>query len=74
MTDERADRLRRALVRHRVADLDRQIAEDRACFGALYAFDADVSDDEWLKRCGRDCQEKNEQRGKSKPGHESAGE
>ncbi len=72
--EQRADRLRRPLVGHGVADLDRQVAEDGAGFGALDAFDPDVLDDERLERRGRDCMKEDEQRGKSKPGHESAGE
>ena len=48
--EQRADRLRRLVVGHRVADFDGQIAEDRARLRALYAFYADVFDDE-----GFDC-------------------
>ena len=38
------------LVGHAVADLDRQVAEDRAGLGALHALDADVADDERIER------------------------
>ena len=46
---QRLDRLRGLLVVDALADLDRQVAEDRARFGALHAFDADVPDDERLE-------------------------
>ena len=39
----------RLVVGHGVADLDRQIAEYRARFGALNAFDANVLDDEGIE-------------------------
>ena len=48
--EERADRLRRALLGHGLADLDREIAEDGAGLYALDALDADVADDEGLER------------------------
>ena len=49
---ERLHRLRNFLVVDALADLDRQIAEDGAGLGALYAFDADVADDERLRCVG----------------------
>ncbi|TLD44349.1 MAG: hypothetical protein FAZ92_03390 [Accumulibacter sp.] len=51
---QRLDRLRSLLVGHRLADLDRQIAEDRAGLDALNSLDADVAHGERLDRhrCG----------------------
>ena len=46
-----ADRLRTALGVEAVADADRQVGEDRAGFGSLDAFDADVADDKFLRAC-----------------------
>jgi len=55
------DGIRRLLVGHGVADLDRQIAEHRAGFRALDAFDSNVRDREWIEcECGR-CQEGRDQ-------------
>ena len=51
---QRLDRLRDLLVVDALADLDRQVAEDRAGLGALHAFDADVADDERLERPRRE--------------------
>jgi hypothetical protein len=48
--EERADCLRGLLVGHRLADLDREVAEDGAGLDALDAFEADVADDEGLER------------------------
>ena len=47
---QRLDRLRRLLVVDALADLDRQVAEDRAGLGALHALDADVLHDERIER------------------------
>ena len=47
---ERLDRLRDLFVVDALADLDRQVAEDRARFGALHAFDADVAHGEGIER------------------------
>jgi hypothetical protein len=47
---ERLHRLRNFLVVDALTNFDRKIAEDGAGLGALYAFDADVADDEWLRR------------------------
>ena len=59
------------LVGHRVADLDRQVAEDGAGLGALYALDADVLDDERLDRgCGDGVNKQERQQDRAKPAHE----
>ena len=52
---ERLHRLRNFLVVDALANLDRQIAEDRAGLGALHAFDPNVANDEGL---GRVCNER----------------
>ena len=50
--EQQPDRCGRLLVRHRVADLDRQVAEDGSGLGALDALDADVLDLEGFEGLG----------------------
>jgi hypothetical protein len=52
---QRAYRLRRLVISHRIADLDRQITEDGSGFGALYSFDADVFNYERIEGFGVEC-------------------
>ena len=48
--EQRLDRRRRLLVRHRVPDLDRQVGKHGASLGALNSLDADILDRKRIER------------------------
>ena len=60
---QRLDGLRHLLVVDALADLDRQIGEDRSGFGALHAFHADVAHGERIEGPRRHGPQRSAQRG-----------
>ena len=67
--EQGADRPRRFLVGHRVADLDGKIIEDGSRLDALDAFDADVAHDERIERPRRPAEHEQEDRGPQRVFH-----